>query len=514
MRLSEYLKNISEKIISISNFRDIEVESITNDSRKVSGNTLFVAIKGARLDGHDYIENAILSGACIVVYQNRPDVLLENIIYIEVDDAYFVYALLAEVYFQFPAKNMKIIGITGTNGKTTCAFLINHILNYAGFKAGLISTVQYSYGSKVLSAMRTTPEAFELQDLFSEMSGSGCKYVVMEVSSHSLTQHRLGRTKLAAALFTNISGDHLDYHGNMENYYLAKKRLFEMHSYDSEPETLKVINIDDLYGAMLKTDLSGKRVVAYGSDVKSDFKFLCDSTGTIAGLLVENRKHMIETSLIGRFNAYNITGSAALCLELGVPVDTVIEALKCFSSVPGRLEEINILKSTPFSRLHVESPVQNLLPKAVNKNRLAYTSNNVRCFVDYAHTDDALKRVLIALKGLNPSRLIVVFGCGGDRDKTKRPRMGKVASEHADIIVITDDNPRTENSTDIINDIVSGIPRKQFKVIPDRREAISYAVTIAGADDIILIAGKGHENYQEIGTKRCQFDDRDIVKNL
>ena len=483
MRLSEYLKNISEKIISISNFRDIEVESITNDSRKVSGNTLFVAIKGARLDGHDYIDNAILAGACIVVYQNRPGVLLENIIYIEVDDAYFVYALLAEVYFQFPAKNMKIIGITGTNGKTTCAFLINHILNYAGFKAGLISTVQYSYGSKVLSAMRTTPEAFELQDLFSEMSGSGCKYVVMEVSSHSLTQHRLGRTKLAAALFTNISGDHLDYHGNMENYYLAKKRLFEMHSYDSESEMLKVINIDDLYGAMLKTDLSGKRVVAYGSDVKSDFKFLCDSTGTIAGLLVENRKHMIETSLIGRFNAYNITGSAALCLELGVPVDTVIEALKCFSSVPGRLECL-------------------------------YTSNNIRCFVDYAHTDDALKRVLIALKGLNPSRLIVVFGCGGDRDKTKRPRMGKVASEHADIIVITDDNPRTENSTDIINDIVSGIPRKQFKVIPDRREAISYAVTIAGADDIILIAGKGHENYQEIGTKRYPFDDRDIVKNL
>ena len=483
MRLSEYLKNISEKIISISNFRDIEVESITNDSRKVHGNTLFVAIKGARLDGHDYIENAILAGACIVVYQNRPGALLENIIYIEVDDAYFVYALLAEVYFQFPAKNMKIIGITGTNGKTTCAFLINHILNYAGFKAGLISTVQYSYGSKVLSAMRTTPEAFELQNLLSEMSGSGCKYVVMEVSSHSLTQHRLGRTKLAAALFTNISGDHLDYHGNMENYYLAKKRLFEMHSYDSEPETLKVINIDDFYGAMLKTDLSGKRVVAYGSDEKSDFKFLCDSTGTIAGLLVENREHMVETSLIGRFNAYNITGSVALCLELGVPVDTVIEALKCFSSVPGRLECL-------------------------------YSSNNIRCFVDYAHTDDALKRVLIALKGLNPSRLIAVFGCGGDRDKTKRPRMGEVASEYADIIVITDDNPRTENSTDIINDIVSGIPLEQFKVMPDRREAISYAVSIAGADDIILIAGKGHENYQEIGTKRYPFDDRDIVKNL
>ena len=234
---------------------------------------------------------------------------------------------------------------------------------------------------------------------------------------------------------------------------------------------------------LLKTDLSGKRVVAYGSDEKSDFKFLCDCTGTIAGLLVENREHMVETSLIGRFNAYNITGSVALCLELGVPVDTVIEALKCFSSVPGRLECL-------------------------------YTSNNIRCFVDYAHTDDALKRVLIALKGLNPSRLIAVFGCGGDRDKTKRPRMGEVASEHADIIVITDDNPRTENSTDIINDIVSGIPLEQFKVIPDRREAISYAVSIAGADDIILIAGKGHENYQEIGTKRYPFDDRDIVKNF
>ena len=484
MKLSEYLKKISENVISKSNFKDIDIEVITNDSRKAVHNSLFVAIKGAILNGHDYIENAILSGACIIVYQDRPDVFLDDVVYIEIDDAYLVYALLAEAYFQYPAKKMKVIGITGTNGKTTCAFLINHILNYAGFKTGLITTVQYSYGNKILPALRTTPEAFELQSLFSEMSSSGCEYVVMEVSSHSLDQYRLGRTELSAALFTNLSGDHLDYHGNMENYYLAKKRLFEDSSFDSETETLKIINIDDSYGARLQSDLMDKNAVSYGNSKKVDFKFLCDSYGSINGLFAEDRKYIIETSLIGRFNAYNITGAAALCIELGIKVDIVIEALKSFPSVPGRLEVVD-------------------------------TSSEVRCYVDYAHTDDALKRVLTALKELNPAKLILVFGCGGDRDKTKRSRMGQVAFEQADVIIITSDNPRTENPLDIINDIILGINlNKEYKVIPDRKEAISYALEIAEGNDIVLIAGKGHENYQEIGTKRYPFDDGEVVRNL
>jgi UDP-N-acetylmuramoyl-L-alanyl-D-glutamate--2,6-diaminopimelate ligase len=515
MKLSHYLKDISENIISISNFADVEIDYITNDSRKVVSNTLFVAIKGTSLNGHEYIENAISSGACVVVYKDRPKVFLDKVVYIEVDDAYYVYALAAETYFQFPAENIKIIGITGTNGKTTCAFLISHILNYVGFKTGLISTVHYSYENKIVPALRTTPEPFELQSLLSEMNSAGCKYVVMEVSSHSLIQSRLGRTKLAAALFTNLSGEHLDYHGDMKNYYLAKKRLFEMYSPGSDAETLKVINIDDFYGGNLISELSVKRLVTYGSGKNSDFGFLCDNTGTITDLFIANKRYNVETSLIGRFNAYNITGSVALCLELGISADMIIEALKCFSSVPGRLEVL-------------------------------YTSNNARCYVDYAHTDDALKRALTALKGLNPSRLIVVFGCGGDRDKIKRPRMGKIASELADIIIITDDNPRTENSLDIINDIILGIPQaelisksfshisdlnrkietinyefaksanlnKQFKIIPDREEAISYAVGLAEKNDVILIAGKGHEDYQEIGTKRYPFDDRKVVKSL
>ena len=484
MKLSEYLKKISENIISMSNFKDIDVDFITNDSRKIVCNTLFVAIKGASLNGHDYIDDAVSSGACIVVYQDKPDIFLERIVYIEVNNAYLVYALLAGGYFRFPANEMKIIGITGTNGKTTCAFLINHILNYAGIKTGLISTVQYFYGRNVMPALRTTPEAFELQGLFAEMNSSGCKYVVMEVSSHSLTQYRLGSTKLAAALFTNLSGDHLDYHGNMENYYIAKKRLFEMHSSEDEAETLKIINVDDFFGDRLKSELAGEKVISYGGDDKSDFSFLGDDTGTIVGLLAKSIKYVIETSLIGSFNAYNITGAVALCIELGISVDTVIEALKTFSSVPGRLE-------------------------------ILYASNNVRCYVDYAHTDDALKRALTALRGLNPSKLIIVFGCGGDRDRTKRPRMGKVASELADVVVVTDDNPRTEDSSAIINDILTGISsEKQFKVISDRKKAIAYAVSIAREDDIVLIAGKGHEDYQEIGTKRYSFDDREVIKSL
>ncbi len=483
MKLSEFIKNISENIISVHGSKNIDVDFITNDSRKVVDNTIFVAIKGAGLDGHNYIEKAVLAGACIVVFKDKPDFFIEDVTYIEVDDTYLVYALLAETYFQFPASKLKIIGITGTNGKTTCAFLINHILNYAGFKTGLISTVQYSYGNKILPALRTTPEAFELQGLFFEMSRSCCEYAVMEVSSHSLSQHRLGKAEFAAVLFTNLSGDHLDYHGNMENYFQAKKQIFKMHSTDSKNESIKIINLDDIYGTRLISELTGKRVVSFGCDKKSNISFVCGSTGTITGLFIKDRIYNIETSLIGKFNAYNIAGSVALCIELGIPFDIVVEALKGFTSVPGRLE-------------------------------LFYTSTNARCFVDYAHTDDALKRVLAALKGLNPSRVIVVFGCGGDRDKSKRPRMGKVASEYADVVVITDDNPRTENSSDIINDIISGglNPEKKIKVIPNRKEAITYAVGIAKKDDIILIAGKGHEDYQEIGTKRYPLDDRDVVK--
>ena len=484
MKLSEYLKKISENLISISNFKDIEVEVITNDSRKAVSNSLFVAIKGANLDGHDYIENAILSGAGVVVYQNKPSVLLENVVYIEIDNAYLVYALLAEVFFKFPAENMKIIGITGTNGKTTSAFLIDYILNHAGLKTGLISTVQYSYGDKIMPALRTTPEAFELQKLFSEMNSSGSEHVVMEVSSHSLSQYRLGSTKLTAALFTNLSGDHLDYHGNMENYYLAKKRLFDVPLSDPDAEMPKIINIDDSYGARLKSELTCESVVSYGSSKRADFKFLCDDNGSINGLIIRDKEYLIESSLIGRFNAYNISGAAALCIELGIPVDIVIEALKSFPSVPGRLEEVE-------------------------------TSNDVRCYVDYAHTDDALKRALIALKELNPSRLVLVFGCGGDRDKTKRSRMGMVAFELADVVIVTSDNPRTENPMDIINDIISGINyNKEYKIISDRKEAIFYAVDMAERGDIVLIAGKGHENYQEIGTKRYPFDDRVVVRTI
>ena len=479
MKLNTYLDEIKKNIISVHNKRDIEIAFITNDSRKIKPDTLFVAINGAKFDGHNFIEQTLLSGAVAVVCNILPEKLDDNVVYIQVTDTYYVYAVFAEVYFNFPGRKLKVIGITGTNGKTTCAFLINHILQQAGKKSGLISTVQYSYGNTNLPALRTTPEAFELQKLFFNMKQSGCEYVVMEVSSHSLSQSRIGDLKMEAALFTNISGDHLDYHGDMDSYYLAKKLLFTKYSIESK--TVRIINTDDSYGKRLMSEISGS-ITSYGLNPDCDYRIVTNSDGSIAAIRCDSLMFDIKTSLIGNFNAYNIAGAIAICKEVGVKFDIILEALESFKNVPGRLELIKV-------------------------------SNGVRCYVDYAHTDDALRRVLSALKKLNPKRLITVFGCGGDRDRSKRPRMGKAAFEFADFVVITSDNPRTEDPLQIINDIISSIDlNKKYKIIPDRKEAIKYAVKNAENGDIVLVAGKGHEDYQEIATGKIQFDDREVIR--
>ncbi len=482
MKLNTYLNEIKKKTILIHNNKDIEISSITNDSRKVKSGTLFVAINGVKFDGHNFIDDALSSGAAAVVCSNLPDKLDDNVVYIQVADTYDVYALLAEVYFQFPGRKLKIIGITGTNGKTTCAFLVNHMLQQGGKKCGLITTVQYSYGGIVIPATRTTPEAFELQKLFSEMEKAGCEYVVMEVSSHSLSQSRLGNSKMTAVLFTNISGDHLDYHGDMDSYYLAKKQLFT--NYCENSKTIRVINSDDLYGKRLISEVSGN-VVTYGLNLNCNCRILTNSCGSITGIrLDDDTMFDVKTSLIGGFNAYNIAGAITVCLGLGVPIKIIIKALETFENVPGRLELVEV-------------------------------SSGAACYVDYAHTDDALRRVLSALKKLNPRQLIVVFGCGGDRDRSKRPRMGEAVFEFADLVVITSDNPRTEDPIQIINDIISTLNlNKEYKIIPDRKEAIEFAVKTAVGGDIVLVAGKGHEDYQEIGTGKISFDDREVIKNI
>jgi len=518
MLLYEYLNFLSDDIISTSNLKDIEICNITDNSRSISDKTIFIAVKGSSLDGHSFIDDAISSGAEVILHQEEIGKYNDKTIYIQVLNSYLAYAKLLEVFYGFPASKMKMIGITGTNGKTTCAFIINHILKSKGYKTGLITTVQYSYGNTVIPAKRTTPGPLELQQLFSGMFNDGCEYIIMEISSHSLIQNRLGCTKFSATLFTNLSGDHLDYHGNMENYYLAKKLLFtdyncrravpalkgsespvlqksctiinrapkteDKDTHKSKDKTHHIVNYDDSYGQRLISDLKSDNVTTYGKSTESDFIIEYNEQHCSATMIINNCRHKIVTSLIGEFNIYNIAGAIALCSKLGVPVKSSLEAVKSFKSAPGRLEGFKTQKGTD-------------------------------CYVDYAHTDDALKRALKALKQINPNKLIVVFGCGGDRDKSKRPRMGKAASTFADIIIITDDNPRTENSIDIINDIKPGISfNSDVIIIPERKKAIYHALNIAKEKDIVLIAGKGHEDYQEIGTLRVPFDDADVIRSF
>ncbi|HJO93273.1 MAG TPA: UDP-N-acetylmuramoyl-L-alanyl-D-glutamate--2,6-diaminopimelate ligase [Victivallales bacterium] len=440
-------------------------------------------MKGVAADGHAYIEDAILKGASVIIFQNDSiQNFKDDIIYIKVTDSYYAYSLIVAKYYDNPAEKLKLIGITGTNGKTTSAYLIYNILKYAGKEVGLISTINYRYADKIIEASRTTPEAFELQYLFSEMLAAGCEYVVMEVSSHALDQHRISNVKFEAALFTNLTGDHLDYHQTMENYFNAKKLLFDKYLRN---DSVAIINEDDVYGRRLLNDTKNCFVKSYGANYNSDYKIIlndCNSDCCISGVEIDNKFVEFRSNLIGWYNAYNITGAFTVCSEIGISIDIIVEAFSMQMNVPGRLEMVCSRTSTKY-------------------------------FVDYAHTDDALMRVLTAMKKLNPENLIVVVGCGGDRDKSKRPRMGKVASMIADKIIITSDNPRTENPGEIIEDIMVGVDKsKDISVIENRKKAIIHAVNISRDYDIVIVAGKGHENYQDINGIKYHFSDVEILE--
>ncbi|MCP4181615.1 MAG: UDP-N-acetylmuramoyl-L-alanyl-D-glutamate--2,6-diaminopimelate ligase [bacterium] len=483
-KLHEYTECLQGLILSLKNdIHDYKIDLITNNSMKVQDNSIFVAIHGAVADGHKYIDDAISKGAKVIVFQNS--IILnfkEDVVYIKVSDSYYAYSLLVAKYFDNPAEKLKLIGITGTNGKTTSAYLIYNILKYADKKVGLISTINYRYGDEILEASRTTPEAFELQYLFSEMLASGCEYVVMEVSSHALDQHRISNVKFKAALFTNLTGDHLDYHQTMENYFNAKKLLFDKYLMN---DSVAVINEDDVYGRRLLNETENCSVKSYGANYNSDYKIILNDNSSnccISGIEIDNKFVEFRSNLIGWYNAYNITGAFSICFEIGISIDIIVNAFSMQMNVPGRLEMVD-------------------------------SGTSIKYFVDYAHTDDALLRVLTAMKKLNPSNLIVVVGCGGDRDKSKRPRMGKVASMIADKIIITSDNPRTENPTEIIDDIMVGIDKsKNINVIENRKEAIIHAVNISRDKDIVIVAGKGHENYQDINGVKNHFSDVEILE--
>ena len=450
-----------------------EITGITCDSRQVKSGFAFICINGAKSDGHDYAEKALENGAAVIVAER--DLGISN--QIVVPDTHAAYADMCAKWFGNPADSLKLLGVTGTNGKTSVTYMMKKILEKAGYKVGLIGTIQNMIGDEIIAAHNTTPNAYELNSLFALMKAKGCSYVIMEVSSHALDQSRVYRLDFEAAMFTNLTQDHLDYHITMENYLAAKKKLFSMCK-------TAIVNSDDPYSAELIKGLDCK-VVTYSLGDSStysakgvnyrpasvDYEFVSDS-----------EIGHIKVNTGGRITVYNSLCTAACAVEIGIPLSTVASALSELQGVKGRAEVVP-------------------------------TGRDFTVIIDYAHTPDGLKNILSTFRECKKNRLIAVFGCGGDRDKTKRPIMGNIAAHFSDYAIVTSDNPRTENPSAIIKDILEGMKGAAIpvKVIENRIEAIKFAVSIAQKDDIIVLAGKGHETYQILNTGTIHLDEREVV---
>lgn len=470
---------------------DIEVRGIHYDSRKIQRGDLFVAIKGTLADGHKFIDTAITNGAKAVVIENDavlPDSFFMHagVVKIVVGDTRRALAIISGNFFGHPARKLKLIGVTGTNGKTTTTYLIKQLLESSPSlrgKVGMIGTIEYIIGDEHIPATHTTPESLELNRLFVQMVEKKCTHVVMEVSSHSLHQNRVHGLEFAAAVFTNLTQDHLDYHGTMERYFASKKILFDNLPVSSSAVT----NADDGWGLKIVRNTSGS-TLTYGivrnSDVHAtNISLSIDSTKFV--IEHQTEKMEIHSQLVGRFNVQNILAACSVGIALGIPKPAIRSGVASLTSVPGRFERV--ISPAGWSAI-----------------------------IDYAHTPDALEKCLSTIHDVLPpnrsNKIITVFGAGGDRDKTKRPLMGKVVDTLSDVIIVTSDNPRTENPHAIIDDVSAGIQRKENVYTDvDRRSAITKALTMAQRGDVVLIAGKGHEDYQVIGTTKHHFSDREVV---
>ncbi|MBN1942276.1 MAG: UDP-N-acetylmuramoyl-L-alanyl-D-glutamate--2,6-diaminopimelate ligase [Phycisphaerae bacterium] len=457
---------------------DANVSDVSADSRRCAHGTCFVALRGAHQDGHEFIPAALRAGASAVVCQD-PAVLphRSKAALAVVDDTHDALGRLAQALQGWPSQQLTNIAVTGTNGKSTVTHLIREILRHTGRKVGLLGTVAYETPLRIVPATMTTPDPVTLAKLCTNMVADGATHLVMEASSHALDQKRTAGMDFAVGVFTNLTGDHLDYHGTMESYLAAKRLLFEGLS----SRALAVINRDDPHADAI-ANATRARVFWYGLSPLADLQGRIgkiDAEGTTFDLLWHDQTVTVRTPLIGRHNVFNSLAAAGACLSLGVKIDDVAAALETIRNVPGRLQRVP-------------------------------TERNISVFVDYAHTDDALRNVLSALRPITSGRILVVFGCGGDRDATKRPRMARVAQELADRIIITSDNPRTENPEKIIDEILAGLDdrgRAVCHIDSDRRRAIANAICQARDGDVVLIAGKGHETYQVIGEEKIHFDD-------
>ncbi len=484
MNLASLLNNV--KVIHVAGeISRGRITGIYYDSRRVSKNSIFVAIKGFNTDGHKFIPDAISRGAVAIVLEDNQEfsdevITRQGAAKILVRDSRKALAELSNVFFSEPSKKIKLVGVTGTNGKTTTTYFIKSIFETAGYKTGLIGTISNFIGDKEIASSLTTPESNDLNFLFNEMHDHGCKYAVMEVSSHSLALRRVHKLFFSSAVFTNLTQDHLDFHQNVDSYLNAKKILFD----DLDSSASAIFNSDDPNSSRIIADTKA-HTFSYGSSESSDFKVMniqYDLKGTYFAVRHKKREYKVSTSLIGDFNAYNASAAFSTATLLGINPDTILEGIKSTKSVPGRFE--------------------------------VHGKKNKKIIVDYSHTPDSLEKALLAIRKIvkNSKPVYAVFGCGGNRDKTKRPLMGKIASEIADKIIITSDNPRFEEPMAIINEIKSGISKNNFSIIENREEAIKKIIESSEDDAVILIAGKGHETYQEIKGIRNHFSDKEVAE--
>jgi UDP-N-acetylmuramoyl-L-alanyl-D-glutamate--2,6-diaminopimelate ligase len=485
MQLAKILAALEPRPVRVDGSHDIEITALTHDSRQVVPGALFVAVpsvaRGRPQDaagGAHYILEAVERGAAAVITSG--DLEVPRATMVRVEDPRLALADAAAVFYGHPSLQLQTAGVTGTNGKTTVAFLLKHLLDTAERPCGLIGTVRYVIGPRELPAARTTPEVDDVQHLLREMRDVNCRAAVMEVSSHALEQNRVRHVEFDAAIFTNLTQDHLDYHETMEAYFAAKERLFAQLAAQPRKRGSAVINVDDRYGRRL-VDEFGTRVntITYGQTPNAMFRatdLRTDLQGTQYSLHAGGKSFLVRLPLFGPFNVYNSLAALAAMQALGHDVRKSVAALKDAPQVPGRLEMV------PGPR-------------------------SFRVFVDYAHTPDALENVLRTLRALEPERLITVFGCGGDRDRVKRGPMGRAAEELSDWCVVTSDNPRREDPEAICSEITAALQGRHHEVIVDRRAAIRRAVTMAAPGDIVLIAGKGHEDYQEFADRKVPFED-------
>ena len=473
-----YKAGIQEKIGST----DIKISDICFDSRKVTSKSLFIAVRGSQVDGHQYIVQSVEKGAIAVVCESFPEIISKDITYIKVADSSYALGIIASNYFDNPSSKLRLVGVTGTNGKTTIVTMLYQLFMKFGYSVGLLSTIKNKINEKEFSATHTTPDPIQLNQLLKEMVEKGCAYCFMEVSSHAAHQHRIAGLEFAGGIFTNITHDHLDYHKTFDEYIKAKKMFF-----DALPSTAFALsNMDDKNGrVMLQNTKANIKTYALKSGVDFKAKII---ENTFSGLHLDVNGHEVWFKLIGEFNAYNLLAIYATAVLLGKEDTEVLAVLSALEPVEGRFD-------------FIRSP------------------ENITAIVDYAHTPDALKNVLETISSIRTGieKLISVVGCGGDRDKTKRPVMAKIACDFSDKVILTSDNPRSEDPEEIINEMKIGVDalgkRKTISIV-NREEAIKTAYALAAPGDIILIAGKGHEKYQEIKGVKHPFDDKQIIKNI